>query len=246
MDATRYLAEYYSARLPEQDPGSAWLIDCFVKSYSLCRAGISVLEFGGGPALYSAIAAAARASEIHWCDASPSALLEVENWIGNKQGAFSWDNFTRQILRAEGKEEVPMEVVVGRENRVRGILTAVFECDAFAEDPLLGCGMKSYDVVSNNGCLDSITDSRKTWEMLNTRIASLVGQAGWFLTAATLNGTSWRVGAEVFPAVDIELSDVLDLYHRLGFAVKLSDVQRLDRDGYQGMLFVAGQKRTSQ
>jgi hypothetical protein len=154
-----YLADYY-AEGPDTD------VD-FIVSF-IARLGkelrlskLSVLELGGGPALYSTAAYVPFAKEIHFSDYLPANLSTVSSWVQNALGAFDWSAFVALVLEREGIPATK-DAIAERTSDMRRLVTRVIECDVLSSDPVPG-GFNSYDLVSALYCTDIASSTVKEW-----------------------------------------------------------------------------------
>jgi hypothetical protein len=239
-----YLSHFYEGAL---ETGSIALLEFYAEAYANLH-GANMIEFGGGPTVYSLIAAAKTAGAIHFTDGSDQCLDQVRAWLTRRSDAFDWKHYIRFALRCEDSGQEPSQAeVAAREELIREKIVLLSRCDAFAEDPLLGFSRGPYEVVGNNFCLDGITDSRATWIDLNKRIARLLSPGGLFLTAAIKNASYWRVGDVTYPAVRLGLADVISLYEELRFVdIRAKTLDLADRSGYDGILMVCGRRDSRQ
>ncbi|WP_216894050.1 guanitoxin biosynthesis pre-guanitoxin forming N-methyltransferase GntF [Nocardia alni] len=237
-----YLAQFYEG---DVDPGNQALLRFYATVY-LDLAGRSLLEFGGGPTIYSIITAARTAGWIHFCDYNSACLHEVDLWWRNGDDAFDWSRFIDYALQCEkdGAGSGAAGDVLQRAGLLRRRIRQISYCDILADDPLLGCSLGPYGVVANTFCLDSMIEDKAQWEGLNRKLAGLVDRKGLYVTVSLLNASHWTAGGVRYPAVTLTPGDVLDLYADLGFHVTYSEVvENLEgKIGYDGFIMVCGQR----
>lgn len=101
------MAEFYEG---EVDTGNRALLRFYAEVYQDIG-GRSLLEFGGGPTIYSIITAARTAGCIHFCDYNAECLSEVNKWLTGDSSAFDWSHFTDYALYCENgtKEKLSQE-----------------------------------------------------------------------------------------------------------------------------------------
>lgn len=241
MNASLYLSHIYDGPL---DAGSRALMRFYAEVYCDSRDG-TLLEFGGGPALYSVISAARTMRAIHFADPSDECLEEIQKWRQRDVHAFNWRRYTRYAIWCEtGCSRRPSKCEAAeREELVRRRLTQMTKCDAFASDPMVGLSSGPYDAVASNFCLDGITDSLTEWKVLVERLSRLVAPSGLFVMTAVRRGTFWGQAGERFPAVYLDVADVGDRLTELGFRLVHADaVDLAGRPGYDGIIMAAGRK----
>lgn len=243
FDPRAYLLQFYTG---EVDAGNRALLRFYARVYA-DLAGKSLLEFGGGPTIYSLITAARTASWIHFCDATPLSLHEVQMWLTLDASAFDWSHFVRYALSCErgvSEEHISEEEILTRQQLLRRCIKTLSRCDAFADDPLLGSSLGPYQVVANTFCLDSITNDKHEWLTLNRKLAALVAPNGWFVTVYLFHASYWTIQGVGHVAVTLTPDDVLTMYDKLGFRVLYSDVIRdlQGKIGYDGFIMTCGRK----
>src|SRR5260221_3959966 len=87
-----YLQEYYS-HLGEENCALLHFLHeayaCIFTEMDTAR----ILEFGGGPTLYQLISAAKYPVTIDFSDYLDGNLREIQIWLQNQPGMFSWDDY---------------------------------------------------------------------------------------------------------------------------------------------------------
>jgi hypothetical protein len=237
-----YLAQFYEG---EVDPGNKALLRFYAKVYK-DLGGRSLLEFGGGPTIYSLITAAHTASWIHFCDYNDECLSEVKKWLVEDSSAFDWSHFIHYALSCEKEsgEELTEEHIQARQRLMRQRMRQISHCDIFADDPLLGSSMGPYGIVAQTFCLDSIIQDKKEWFHLNQKLTNLVAKDGFFITVALLQASGWTTQEVSYPAVTLTLADVTCMYSELGFSIIHSEVTEHleDKIGYNGFIMACGRR----
>src|SRR5579871_3819470 len=72
-----------------------------------------VLEFGGGPCLWSSFILAQYFDEIWFCDYAPANIKAVQDWLDEKSNAFNWKplfNYTLDIKQGHHDNEIEHEI----------------------------------------------------------------------------------------------------------------------------------------
>src|SRR6201992_3522297 len=101
--AQDYFRTYYSeVVLPDEQVVLAYQIETLKRIQHPFGRG---LEYGCGPTLHRAIAAARYAFRIDMADWLPDTLAQVQEWVDSRGGNSDWNRFTHYILGCEG--EVP-------------------------------------------------------------------------------------------------------------------------------------------
>ncbi len=172
-------------------------------------------EFGGGPALYSVAALAAKAREIHFSDAVEASLAEVKKWIRAEPGGFDWKPYIRLSLEHEGLDATP-EAVLSREADMRRLLTRLMICDAQSAQPL-GPGALQYDLVAAHHCTDVAATNREEWFQVLRNVTTLVRPGGYLMLSITTGTKHYTVGKKVFRCADLQKSDLIQGYLQAGY-----------------------------
>lgn len=235
-----YLREYYADIGAE----NLALLRFLVRSLGDISPESMLLDFGGGPTIYSMIAACARAREIHFCDFLESNLDEVQLWLRSRPDAFDWTQFVKATLVLEGRNYSP-EGVKSRENEIRRKVTRVMACDANGANPLNGISWQ-YDVLVSNFCAESATDDRAQWRRFVRNITSLLRPGGRLVLSALKGADSYAVGEEVFPAVFILEDDLIQVLGDAGFCQDSISIESVPADRpsrhYQGLMLATATK----
>lgn len=243
-----YLREYYSRIGPE----NLALLNFFARAYRDVPQDAVMLEFGGGPTIYSLITAAGRVREIHFSDYLDPNLREVQSWREKSRGAFNWGPYFHEALRLENEGDVSSHDAQVRKEVLRQKLTKFLHCDAFQEDPLGDDYREAYDVVSVNFVPESITDSKETWEQLMANIGSVLKKNGTLIMSALRNASYYVIGNRAFPAVPITEEHLLEVLSKLGFQ-EINPVYAVPAEvtgdasegytGYGGFIFIKAKKQ---
>lgn len=240
FNAQAYLEEYYS------DIGSENLaiLHFLVRTLREVSPESILLDFGGGPTIYSLIAGAHHAREIHFCDYLESNLEQVRRWLDKDPQAFDWTEFIKTTLVLEGTDYSKQGIDL-REEQIRQRVTQVIRCDAnlFKPIPTLVSG---YDVLVTNFCAESATDSVDQWQRFIRNITSLIRPGGRLIMSSLKGASSYGVGKEVFPAVYIVEGDLIEILIGMGFDCDSIRIESVTADRpsrhYQGLMFVTALK----
>lgn len=253
-----YLDEYY--RTIAHDTRA--LLQFIVAALRDVPAGARVLDFGGGPTLYTAIAAAGRAAEIHLSDYSPANRAAVLAWLAAHPAAFDWRDFTAAVLELEG---APADAggVAAREALVRERLTAVLACDVTASPPLsivaetvpsrrpttqraAPLNSDRYDVICTNLCLEAVARDAAEWGRFLMNIAPLLRPGGRLIMTTVRRGTAYPVGARLFPVAYLDEHDVRAALAAAGFSPHLAALAIVPSDHpvhpYDGLILTSAVK----
>lgn len=240
FSARDYLHEYYS----DMGAENLALLRFLVRAFQDVPAHKTVLDFGGGPTIYTLISASAKADEIHFCDFLEANLEEVRLWLQDNPGAFDWTQFIKTALVLEGKNYSSQSVAT-RADDIRKRVTRVIQCDANLENPIPG-EARLYDVVVTNFCAESATDDREQWRKFVSNITSLLKPNGKLILSALKGADSYAVGKVVFPAVYVLEDDLIQVLSEAGFAAENIDIESVPADRpsrhYEGLMLTTAIK----
>ena len=244
FEPKNYLQEYYS----NIDLENRSLLSFFAEAYKEITPNSVMLEFSGGPSIYSLITAASKVKEIHFSDFLKCNIEEVEQWKRFRHRNYLWTNFFREALTAEGKREVSVDDILDREDLLSQKLTNFLRCDAFNQQPLGEKYHQYYDVVAANFVAESITSSLKTWEKIVENICSTLKPNGTLIMTAIQGASFYCVDGQRYPAVTVTPENVLRTLNYQGFDTRNLLIQQIPAEitnttdknykGYEGMLFI--------
>ncbi|MEM8805154.1 MAG: guanitoxin biosynthesis pre-guanitoxin forming N-methyltransferase GntF [Cyanobacteria bacterium P01_G01_bin.38] len=244
FEPANYLQEYYS----HIDLENRSLLKFFAKAYQGIPTDATLLEFSGGPSIYSLISAAQQVKEIHFSDFLSRNLEEVELWKRFQHRNFLWKSFFREALGFESADCVTSEQIEQREQLLREKITKFILCDAFEDYPLGRRYQGYYDVVAANFVAESITPSLRTWENIVQNICSILKPSGTLIMTAIQEAEFYYVNGRRYPAVPVSADDVARVLSRLGFhpeniclesiPAEVTNERDEDYKGYKGMLFI--------
>lgn len=247
FEAQNYLEEYYSTIGPE----NLALLKFFAEAYRDVPKDSVMLEFSGGPTLYSLISAANAVSEIHFSDYLPQNLAEINRWVSGIRKTDIWDRYFEEALRLERRPVTP-ESVAERMALLRQKITNLLFCDAFSPTPLEGNHRQAYDVVAANFVAESITESMSQWQSVIGNICSTLRPGGTLIMTALQGANYYSVSDRNYSAVSITEMDLVQALIRAGFRPNSMLIQTITAEtlehgddcyqGYQGMIFIKAKK----
>lgn len=248
FEPTNYLQEYYS----NIDLENRSLLAFFAEAYKDINPSSVMLEFSGGPSLYSLITAAAHVREIHFSDFLSRNVEEVELWKRFRHRSYLWASFFKAALIAEGQLNVTTDDILEREEMLSEKLRNFMLCDAFEPQPLGSGYHQYYDVVAANFVAESITPSLKVWEEVIGNICSTLRPDGTLIMTAIQGASFYSVEGRRYPAVKVTQENIVTALHRQGFdthnlliqqiPAEITDIKAKNYKGYQGMLFVKAKR----
>ena len=122
---------------------------------------LSILDYGSGPSILTAISAAAKASEIILSDYTEENRASIGQWLDNTTSAVDWSIYFRYIVvELEGKTESD---IASRKEQVRKLTKAVVPCDITLDPPIESGYHRQYDVVVASLVLTVSSRSQKDY-----------------------------------------------------------------------------------
>ena len=241
--AQDYLNEFYLVVVRDEREAIKFQLDILKKRNKKTL----TLEFGCGPTLHRAIAAAPYVSEIHMADYLEENLETVKNWLESKNEFHNWNHYTKYILEKEGIQQPSLDQIHERESLTRKKITKLFQADASFKDPLGIKYREFYPFVISGFCADSATDDKKIWNTYMRNIASLVLPNGSFFTAALMNASHYKTGNKYFPSANINRIDLLKVleldFNPKSITIEERDLPEHQHQGYKGILLAHAIKK---
>ena len=239
FDPRAYLRHYFV------EPGDEdrFTLEFWIPQIRELPQGVRVLEYGGGPTLYSVLALARKASSIHFSDYVPASLAEVRRWIAGEPGAHDWRPYIRAILELEGSPHDDA-AVAAREDALRRQMTHLSEGDARTEEMLIH-RRPPYDVITAHHCLDVAARDLPDFKRMVRHLAEMLTPGGLYLLSVTTGTTDYTLDGVVFSCLDLKVDQVRESLVEAGI-----DPQRIahatmpvEREEYTGVLLSAGWKK---
>lgn len=218
------------------------------KAFKGFEKNLLVLEFGGGPSLFSVATYAPLAREIHFSDYVPESLNEVQRWIDKKPDAYNWREHIRTILMAEGLFPTD-RTILNREALIRRRLTKLMTGDARAKNPI-GKTDTQYDLVAAHHCLDVASTNYNEFLEVMDNVTGLVAPGGWLAVSITTGTTVYSVGEKQFACSNLTMDHVKKAYSRAGYEMNTLIIdtmgvpQNSERE-YSGIVMALAQKMTN-
>ncbi|MGH8259370.1 MAG: guanitoxin biosynthesis pre-guanitoxin forming N-methyltransferase GntF [Steroidobacteraceae bacterium] len=245
-EARDYFETYYSEIvLPDEEQVLTYELEILEsRSWHCGRA----LEYGCGPTLHRAIAAARHAFRIDMADWVPDNLRQIRRWLDSGDGNTDWNRFTRYILAHEACGDVDARRIARREALARKVIRELRLSDARWRHPLGAAREGFYDLIVSGFCIDAISRDRRIWNGCMRNVLSTLRGGGLLILHALHRCTAYRVADRLFPCADLSADDLLDSLVENGFVRSSIDVQFVPcpenaQYGYSGILMASGRKR---
>jgi hypothetical protein len=242
--AQDYFKTYYSeVVLPDEQAVLAYQIAALQRiEHKFGRA----LEYGCGPTLHRAIAAARYAFRIDMADWLPDNLEQVRAWVSRGEGNDDWHRFTHYILGCEG-ETAGMRRIERREDQTRKVIRNLHVSDARWTHPLGPDRHGFYDLLVSGFCLDAVSSDKTVWRRCMRNVLSMLHEGGLLILHSLYRCKAYRVGERMFPGADLSKEDLVESLLANGFAPSSMDVRVIPcpenaQYGYAGILVASARK----
>jgi len=241
--AAEYFRDYYGEEVHADERAAIRYQIEFLRNPP--RRFARALEYGCGPTLMRAIAAAPYVETLDMADHLESNLTQVRRWVSHDDGSDDWSRFTRYALACDGSAAPSDEAMRAREEITRRCIGQCLETDALQRHPLGTERAASYDLLLSGFCVDCISQSREVWREALENVVSLVKPGGAFVILALEGCTAYRVGDAWFPAANVRHADLRQALLECGVEPASLDVTRCAlpshrAQGYEGILLASG------
>jgi hypothetical protein len=206
------------------------------------------LEYGCGPTLHRAIAAARYAFRIDMADWLPDNLAQVKSWLDATPANLDWRRFTEYVLFCESDSVVSdARRVERREDLTRKVIRNLHVSDARWRHPLGPERHEFYDLLVSGFCVDAVSSDKAVWHRCMRNVLSTLQEGGLMVMHALHRCKAYKVGDRMFPGADISADDMFKSLLDNGFNRSSIDVQVVPCPenavyGYSGILMASGRK----
>ena len=242
--AQDYFKTYYSeVVLPDEQVVLAYQIETLKRIEHKFGRG---LEYGCGPTLHRAIAAARYAFRIDMADWMPDNLTEVKAWVDATSANEDWNRFSHYILNCEG--EVPdLRKIQRREDMTRKVIRELRVSDARWRHPLGPERQGFYDLIVSGFCIDAVSSDKRVWSGCMRNVLSTLHEGGLLILHSLYRCKAYKVGSRMFPGADLSEDDLVGSLLENGFSRQSVDVHVIPcpdnaQYGYGGILVASGRK----
>jgi hypothetical protein len=240
-----YLDEYLSVRVEPDEQAALRFQVAFLRRVG--RVFPRAVEYGCGPTVMRALAAAPYVLSLDMADRLESNLQHVRRWQAHDPDADDWRPFAEYVLRCEGDRAPTRERVDAREARTRRVLAGLLPTDARRRDPLGPERFASYDLLISSFCLDCLSPSKAVWRRCMRNVFGLLRPGGSFVLLSLRDCERYRVGERWFPAANVSRRDLESTLVACGVAPDALEIEECELpshadQGYRGLLMACGQK----
>ncbi len=243
--ARDYFETYYSeVVLPDEQAVLAYQLE--VMRAARQRFG-RALEYGCGPTLHRAIAAAPYVFRLDMADWLTDNLACVREWLAADEGNTDWNRFTRYVLGREGRRRIDRQSVRRRERQTRRVIRGLYVSDARWRHPLGPERESFYDLLVSGFCLDAISSDKRVWRRAMRNVLSMLAPGGTVILHFLAGCRAYKVGSRMFPGANLGIDDLAGALRELEFERRSIDVQLIAcphnvEYGYAGILTAAARR----
>lgn len=243
--ARDYFQTYYSeVVLPDEKVVLRYQLDVLARAGEKFGRG---LEYGCGPTLHRAIAAAQHVFRLDMADWLADNLEHVREWLGSDGQSRDWNRFTRYVLDCEGRDPTAARIA-RREALTRKVVRGLHVSDARWRHPLGPEREAFYDMLISGFCVDAVSSSKHVWRRCMRNMLSTLAPGGLLVLHSLHRCSAYKVGDRMFPCADVSTDDMRNSLLDNGFAAGSIDVQVIPTPanavyGYSGILVASGRKK---
>lgn len=217
-----------------------------------------LLEYGGGPVIYSLISAAPHFNEVTFSDYQQSNIDAVLAWKNCSEGYHDWTPYFKYVIsQLEGK--VDDKAVALRQEDLRAKCKSFLLGDLHATDILRSNSMPledfrgKFDVVSSNFCCEVVAKDIKEYQANVRNLGELVMPGGYIISLVSLEESYWHTSYSDKRVFHLYLTeeDVIRAYTQAGFDVVHTDTHFLPESARnilndcKANMFIAGRKKST-
>lgn len=241
--AGEYFQDYYGTQVDADELAAIRFQVQFLRQAA--RRFDRAIEYGSGPTLMRALAAAPAVERLDMADWLPGNLDRLRQWAEDGPQADNWGRFARYALECEGIAAPGDEAVCDREGRTRKMLGELLWTDARRPHPLGEARSRSYDLLISGFCVDCLTESREEWHACLGNVLSLVRPGGAAIVFALRDCAGYRVADQWFPAARVTRQMLTSALTECGLDPGSLQVAECDlpshaHQGYEGILMASG------
>jgi hypothetical protein len=222
FEPSTYLSTYFSL---DESAGryKVWQLNKFYEFYSKLNSNrdlnrqLQILEFGGGPSIYSLVSAAPYAEGIVFTDYVDRNRAVAESWKNKEIHAPNYRPLIEYVvttIEGQGMEEVEQ-----RQQLLRDKIVAIVPCDVREDPPVaVPAGPEKYDVLSTHFCLVTACESIEMYRDGLRKLASLVRPGGYILASEAVGASFYMLGGVKFPDLTLDKDVIRQALVDAGFS----------------------------
>ena len=254
FNASSYLNERFTDPEDKQRGVHPFLLKCIHEFYETFGSkwnteNAKLLEFGGGPTLYTLISAAPFVADITFSDYASTNLKAVEMWRDCDPTAHNWGPYVSYVIKTlEGQHDNVAELVQKRIQDLRSKIKHICHCDIFKE-PIVDLPIQeSFDIVSSHFCIDPCSKSIDEYKACLQKFAKIMKPGGYLHSLVSTEETYWVNGTDRYGHLFLTSQDIESAYKAVGFCIVLTryfDIPAKGRNllnDCKGIFYIAAQK----
>ena len=215
--ARDYFQTYYSeVVLPDEQAVLAYQIDVLRAARARFGRG---LEYGCGPTLHRAIAAAKYVFRMDMADWLADNLSEAREWLCADDSAAGLE--TLHAIRAGLRRthaSLATRACIQREALTRKVVRGLYVSDARLRQPLGPAREGFYDLIITGFCIDAISGDPRVFRRCLRNVTSMLQPGGTFIIHALHQCKAYKCGERMFPGSNLSIDDMRDAMLENGFA----------------------------
>jgi hypothetical protein len=223
FDSKAYLRRYDN---PTEPLGiQVQFLDCWHSFYQahgkdLDPTKAEMLEFGGGPTIWSLFSAAPNVSRITFSDFAETNRREIDMWRKGEPGCHNWRPYIDYVVETlEGN--MASNAASRREQDIRSKLQEIVYCDVRAQKPLYPIE-KKFDVIHTNLCLEIVCETKEEFCEAFGKFRQYLKPKGYLLCVAALGGSwylCWNRGSTKWHQLCLSYEDLDHAMSSSGFTI---------------------------
>ena len=220
-----------------------------------------LLEYGGGPVLYSLISTSPYVHEVTFSDYQKSSLDAIIAWKNGHEGHHDWTPyFSYVITELEGCQNNVEETISFRQDELKKKLKHFLIGDLHAKDILVSADsdtsqdslLRKFDVVSTNFCIEAVAKTVEEYQSFMCSIMKYVRPGGFITSLVSLEESFWLEYPDNVTRrfhLSVTEEDVTRAYEMAGFTVVMTHKHEIDESARfilndcKAIMFIAGQKQ---
>lgn len=185
---------------------------------------LSLLEFGGGPALSNLISAAKVANDITFADYTDSNRVAVNSWIMGDPCAHNWSSMIRYVVN-DLEKDFDKHAVLTRSQEMRRKIQPAVPCD-ITQYPIVSGA--PYDVVSTSFCIEECSSSLQEYQDNIAKLSDILTPKGYLHMAGNFHESFYIVGKHTFRVFPLEASVVLEAVENAGMIATNFEIKQIE------------------
>ncbi len=195
-----------------------------------------LLEFGGGPTLYTLISAAPFVADITFADYAPGNLKAIELWRDCDPTAHNWEPYVSYVIKTlEGQHDNVPELMQKRIQDMRSKIKHLYHCNVFKEPIVNSPVQLSYDIISSHFCIEAINSAIDEYTDCLQKFAKILKPNGYLHTLVSMEESYWTNGTERYNHVFLMAEDVVSAFEAIGLCVLLTRQFEIPERGRQSI-----------